>query len=178
MLRAASGSAYDLGYGYNSAGANVNITGSPDWPGRVILGSGLGSGCSANQYGQFNASAVKGPGYGSVGMESGRLYMRGCPDRTVDLSLVRRIRFGKVFSETRSLEFRLDVFNAFNALVITGVQTNANFDNPPSMTLTNNQYNADGTLNQGRLKPSNAGAGAATGAQSPRTMQAQIRLYF
>jgi hypothetical protein len=37
VLTASSGGAYTLGYSYNSAGANVNITGSPDWGGRVIL---------------------------------------------------------------------------------------------------------------------------------------------
>ena len=147
MLTAASGPAYTLGYSYTSAGGNVNITGSPDYGGRVILGNDLGSGCSDNQYAQFNALAVKGPGYNSLGMESGRNYVRGCPDKTVDLSVVRRIRFGKIFNETRRLEFRLDIFNALNTVVINGRSTTATFNNPTSMTLTNNQYLADGSLN-------------------------------
>jgi hypothetical protein len=176
--RLASGAVYSLGYNYNTAGASVNITGSPDWPGRVILGSNLGGGCSDNQYAQFNASAVKGPGYNSVGMESGRNYLRGCMDKTLDLSIVRRIRFGKVFNETRRLEFRLDVFNALNVAVINAFSTTATFNNPTSMTLTNNQYNADGSLNTARLTPRNAGFGAATGAQNMRNLQLQIRFQF
>jgi hypothetical protein len=174
VLTAASGAAYSLGYSYNSNGTNTNITGSPDYSGRVILGSGLGSGCSDNQYGQFNASAVRGPGYNSNGMESGRNYLRGCPDQTVDLSILRSVRMGG----SRQLQFRLDIFNAFNAVVITGRNTTANFDNPTSMTLVNNQYMADGTLNQSRLTPRNAGFGAATTAQALRNIQMQVRFQF
>jgi hypothetical protein len=46
------------------------------------------------------------------------------------------------------------------------------------MTLQNNQFNADGTLNQSRLTPRNAGFGAATGAAGLRTIQLQLRLQF
>ena len=42
----------------------------------------------------------------------------------------------------------------------------------------NNQYNADGSLNQSRLKPNNAGFGAATNAQALRNLQLQIRFQF
>jgi hypothetical protein len=45
-------------------------------------------------------------------------------------------------------------------------------------TVTNNQYNADGTLNPARLTPQNAGFGAATGAQAMRTAQVQVRFQF
>ena len=178
VLTAASGPAYTLGHSYTSAGGSVNITGSPDYNGRPILADNLGSGCSDNQFAQFNALAVKGPGYNSLGMESGRNYMRGCPDRTVDLSIVRRIRFGKIFSETRRLELRLDIFNALNTVVINGRSTTATFNNPTSMTLTNNQYNADGSLVTNRLTPRNAGFGAATGAQNMRNLQLQFRFTF
>ena len=170
----ASGAAYSLGYLYNSNGANKNITGSPDYSGRVILGSGLGSGCSSDQYAQFKASAVRGPGYNSDGMESGRNYLRGCPDHTVDLSLLRSIRFGG----NRQIQLRVDVFNAFNAVIINNRNVTANFDNPTSMTLVNNQFLADGSLNQARLTPRNAGFGAATGAQALRNIQLQVRVQF
>jgi hypothetical protein len=174
VLTANSGAAYSLGYRYRNAGNNVNITGSPDYPGRVILLDGLGSGCSDDQYAQFNASAVRGPGYGSTMMESGRNYLRGCPDKRVDLSLVRDVRLGG----NRRLQFRAQIFNAFNAVVITGRNTTAEFDNPTSMALVNNQYNADGSLNQSRLQPKNAGFGAATAANDLRNVQLQVRFQF
>ncbi len=174
VLTAASGAAYSLGYSYNANGTNTNITGSPDYSGRVILGPGLGTGCSSDPYKQFNASAVTGPGYNSLGLESGRNYLRYCSDHRVDLSILRAVRFGG----NRRLEFRLDIFNAFNALIITGVNTTANFNNPTSMTLVNNQYNADGSLNTSRLTPRNAGFGAANAAQPLRNLQLQIRFQF
>jgi hypothetical protein len=178
ILTASSGAAYDLGYSYTSAGANVNITGSPDWAGRVILGSDLGSGCSDNQYGQFNAAAVRGPGYNSLSMESSRLYLRGCMNKNVDLSITRRIRFGKIFNESRRLEFRADIYNALNAAIINARSTSATFNNPTSMTLTNNQYNADGSVNAARVLPKTAGFGAATGAQAMRNIQLELRFTF
>jgi len=177
VITVASGAAYDLGYTYQTDGANVNITGSPNWAGRVILLPGLGTGCSDNQYAQFNASAVKGPGYYSVGMESGRNYLRGCLLKNVDLSLVRRIRFFGLGEKYR-LELRANAFNAFNLVSINSRVTQAQFNNPTSMTLVNNQYNADGTLNQNRLTPRNAGFGAANGAQAMRTIELQLRFQF
>ena len=92
----ASGGTYGLGYSYQNNGGNVNLTGSPDWGARVTLLDGLGSGCSGdNQYAQFNGSAITPPTFGSVGMESGRNYMRGCLTRNVDMSFVRRIRVSR-----------------------------------------------------------------------------------
>jgi hypothetical protein len=173
----ASGQAYTPGYSYTTAGSNVNITGSPDWGGRVVVGSNLGSGCG-DQYAQFNASAIRGPGYNSVSMESGRNFLRGCRIKNLDTSIVRRIRFGKIFNETRRLEFRLDIFNALNMVVINARNSTATFNNPTSMTLTNNQYMADGSLNPARLQPKNAGFGAASGAQNMRNLQVQLRFSF
>jgi hypothetical protein len=178
VLTASSGGAYSLGYSYNSAGSNVNITGSPDWGGRVILGNNLGSGCSSSPFNQFNATAVTGPGYNSLGMESGRNYLRYCPNENVDLSISRRIAFGKIFTETRRLEFRADIFNALNTVIINAVSTTATFNTPASMALQNNQYNSDGSLNGARLQPKNAGFGAATGAQAMRNLQLQLRFSF
>jgi hypothetical protein len=174
VLTAGSGTAYDLGYSYQTNGANLNITGSPDFGGRVIYLSDPGSGCSDDQYAQFNYAAIRGPGYGSVGLESGRNVLRGCTDKRIDLSISREIRVGG----NRRLEFRADIYNAFNAVVITGRSTNAQFNNPTSMTLVNNQFNADGSLNQNRLQPRNAGFGAANNAEALRNVQLQVRFQF
>ena len=176
-MTASSGAAYTPGYGYNTAGSNVNITGSPDWGGRVVLGNNLGSGCSSNQFQQFNGAAITGPTYGSLSMESGRNYLRYCPNKNVDMSITRRISFGKIFTETRRLEFRADIFNALNTVVVNAVSTTATFNSPSGMALQNNQY-TDGNINPARLQPKSAGLGAATGAQTMRNLQLQLRFQF
>ncbi|HJZ78093.1 MAG TPA: hypothetical protein VKE51_40480, partial [Vicinamibacterales bacterium] len=126
VLTAGSGTTYDLSCSYNNSGSNVNLTGSPDYGARIVYLADPGSGCSDNQYAQFNTAAVTGPGYGSLGLESGRNVLRSCPDRTVDLALMREIRIGG----DRRLEFRLDVFNAFNTVVINAQQTQVQYNSP------------------------------------------------
>ena len=91
----------------------MNLTGSPDYGARILIVGDPGSGCSDNQYKQFNTAAFAGPTYGSNGMESGRNYMRGCGQSIWDLSLARNIRLGG----RRSLQFRAEVYNAFNSAV-------------------------------------------------------------
>ncbi len=177
ILTAASGTAYSLGYGYNSNGSNVNITGSPDYAGKVVLGNNLGSGCSGNPFSEFAASAVTGPTYNSVGLESGRNYLRGCPIENVDTSVVRRFRFWK-FQEARRFEFRADIFNTLNKVIINAYSTTATFNNPTAMALQNNQFNSDGTIASGRQLPKNAGFGAATGAAAMRNIQLEVRFGF
>jgi hypothetical protein len=155
----------------------VNITGSPDYGGKVVLGNNLGSGCSDNQFGQFSASSVTGPTYGSVGLESGRNYLRGCANRNVDTSVIRRFRFWK-FQESRRFEFRADIFNTLNRVLINGRNGTATFNNPTAMALQNGQYNSDGSIATGRSLPKNAGFGAANGAAGMRSVQLEVRFGF
>lgn len=180
ILTEASGSAYTLGYGYNTAGSNVNITGSPDFGGMPVLGSGLGSGCAGNQFAEFNGGVVTGPTYGSIGMESARLAMRACATQNVDTSIVRRFRFWK-FQESRSFEFRADIFNTLNAVQFnTGgdFSTTATFNSPTGMALQNSEFNSSGGINNGRQLPKNAGFGAATNAAPMRSIQLELRITF
>jgi hypothetical protein len=174
VVTALSGTKYDLGYSYVSNGANKNLTGSNDYGARIVFVGDPGGGCSDNQYAQFNTSAVTGPGYNSVGLESGRNLMSNCADKTVDLSLARTIRLGG----SRQLQFRVDAFNAFNVAVINGRNTTIQYNNPIDKVVQNAQYNADGSVNTTRLTPRTAGFGAATGAQNMRNFQAMIRFQF
>ena len=48
----------------------MNITGSPDYGGRVRIVGDPGSGCSSDMYRQFNAAAFQGPLTNSDGLES------------------------------------------------------------------------------------------------------------
>ena len=174
VLTANSGTRYDLSYSYQSNGASKNLTGSPDYGARIVYLGDPGSGCSDNQYAQFNVNSVTGPGYNSLGMESGRNLLANCADKTVDLSIARTIRLGG----SRQLQFRLDAFNAFNVAIINNRQAQIQFDNPVSKNILNAQYNADGTVNTTRLQPRSAGFGAATNAQNMRNFQAMIRFQF
>jgi Carboxypeptidase regulatory-like domain len=174
VLTAGSAPAYDLGYSYQNNGGNVNLTGSPDYGARIVYVGDPGSGCSDNQYTQFNTASVTGPQYRSLGMESGRNLLRGCPDKTVDLSLMRDIRL----KGNRSVQLRLDAFNAFNTVVINGRQGQVQYNSPTDLTIRNSQTLADGSLDPARSTPRTAGFGAATSAQAMRNLQVQVRFQF
>jgi hypothetical protein len=165
---------YDLTYTYQNNGAAVNLTGSPDYAARIVYVGDPGSGCSDNQYAQFNTKAVTGPQYFSTGLESGRNILGGCPDHTVDLAVARNIRLGG----NRNLQFRLDIFNAFNFVIINDRERNIIYRSPTDLTIVNSQTLADGSNDPARLTPRTAGFGAATGAQPLRNMQLQIRFGF
>ena len=174
IVTAGSGSHYDLSYSYQNNGANVNLTGSPDYAARIVYVGDPGNGCTDDQYRQFNTSAVTGPTYHSVGLESARNSMRGCPNKTVDLAIARNIRFGG----TRQLQLRLDAFNAFNVAIINGRQTQIQYVSPTNLTIRNSQTRPDGSLDPARLTPRTAGFGAATSAQAMRRIQFMARLSF
>ena len=127
---------------------------------------------------EFNTSAFSVPVASatnpSLGLESGQNYMHGCFDKTIDLALARNFRLGG----SRTLQFRLEAFNAFNTVVYNGRNTTLQVTSPVNLTQSNPQYDPAGNLVPTRLQPQNAGFGAATGAQAMRSMQAQIRFQF
>jgi hypothetical protein len=174
ILTAGSASHYDLSYSYNASGSAKNLTGSPDYNARIRYTGDPGSGCSDDQYAQFNMNAVTGPGYNSTGLESGRNILIGCPDHMIDLAIARNIRLGG----GRQVQLRLDAFNAFNQVIYSGRQGQIQYNSPTDLFIRNNQFNADGTLNQSKLKPKDAGFGAVTGAQGMRNLQLTARFSF
>src|SRR5205823_1357639 len=121
-----------------------------------------GEGCSSNPYKQFNTAAFQGPLIGSVGLDSGNGYLRGCFASSTDLSINRNVRLGK----TRSVQLRVDMFNAFNQAGITGRNTTMNLTTPSDpLTVLNLPYDAAGNLIPTLSKPRGAGFGVATGYQ-------------
>ena len=152
----------------------MNLTGSPSYPAMIRIVGDTGSGCSDNQYGQFNVTAFAGPQTGSLGLESGRNYMVGCPDHTLDLAIARNIRLGG----SRQIQLRVDIFNALNTVVYNGRVTQVQLNSPTDQTVRNPQYLADGQVDPDRLTPRNAGFGAVTGAQAMRSIQVQLRFAF
>ena len=168
--------AYTVGFSYANGGGNVNLTGSPDYGARIRVVGDPGSGCSKDLTRQFNTAAFQGPATGSVGLESGNSYLKGCFISTMDLAIARNIRLGGA----RTFQIRLDMFNALNAAGITGRNTTLNLNNPSDpVTGTNLPYDpVTGAPIASRLLPRGAGLGVATGFQAPRTMQLQLRFSF
>ena len=169
-----SGTPYSVDFSYQSGGGSVNLTGSPDYPARVRIIGDPGSGCSSNQYSQFNTGAFAGPVAPSVGLESGRNYLTGCGDKTLDLAIARNFKLGG----SRQAQIRLEAFNAFNTVIYSTRVTTVQYNSPTDQSVRNLQYNGDGSLNTTRLTPANAGFGAVTGAQAPRSVQLQLRFSF
>jgi hypothetical protein len=201
-----SGNRYDLGYNYNTAGGAVNLTGSPDYGNarggtnfdagaRIIYKTPTDDGCSDNQYKQFDTANVAGPTYGSVGLESGRNVLIGCPVLRTDLAVARNIRFGK---GGRQFQMRVDAFNLFNQAAINGRINSVTFNSPTDQTSIRNAQTCsnggpsttcagvqDGALDPNRLKPNQAGFGAANGwvvnqinGNYQRVIQITVRFQF
>ena len=172
---ARTGQPYTIGYSYEDGGSSINLTGSPDYGARIRVVGDPGSGCSSNVYAQFNTAAFQGPLPGSVGLESGNDYLRGCFQSALDLSLSRVIRLGG----ERSLQFRVDVFNLPNAAGITNRNTTIQLTSPNDpVTAVNLPFDENGNLIASRSLPRNAGFGVANGYQAPRSVQAQVRFSF
>jgi hypothetical protein len=170
-----SGPAYAAGFSYQNGGASLNLTGSPNYAARVRVVGDPGAGCSGDRLRQFNTSAFQGPLVNSLGLESGNGYLTGCFQSTMDLAIARTIQLGG----GRSVQLRVDMFNAFNQAGITNRNTTMNLSNPNDpVTINNLPFNADGTVVESRSRPRGAGFGVATGYQTPRTIQAQIRFQF
>ena len=135
VFRLDSGAPYDVSYTYQ-AGGGASLTGSPDYTARVAITGDPGSGCSSNQYRQFNTAAFSGPRPGSVGLESGRNILHSCGDHRLDLSLQRGL---KVY-RGHQVVLRIDLFNALNAIIFNSRNTTVQFTNPIDQTITNSQY--------------------------------------
>jgi hypothetical protein len=167
-------STYTIGYSFQNGAGSQNITGSPDFGGRVSVKGDPGSGCGGDIYKQFNTSAFAPPQVGSVGLESGSDYMRGCFYQNFDFALQREFRLG----EGRRLSFRLDAFNALNQSHITGRNTTLQVASTTDATIVNLPFDSSGNLLSSRLKPNASGFGQATGWQNGRTLQAWLRFTF
>jgi hypothetical protein len=166
---------YQVGFSYQSGGSNVNLTGSPDYAARVRVLGDPGSGCTDDIYRQVNASAFQGPLVGSLGLESGNNYVKGCFQSALDLSIARNIRLGR----GQVVQLRVEMFNAPNAAIITGRNTTMNLSNPTDpVTITNLPYDSSGNLITSRTRPRDAGFGVANAYMAPRTVQVQIRYQF
>jgi hypothetical protein len=185
---AATGTAYTVSQSYQNGGGNINLTGSPDYAARIRVVGDPGVGCSADLYRQFTTAAFQGSAVGSVGLDSGNGYLRGCFTSALDLSIARNIRFG----HGRNVQLRVDIFNAPNQAIITGRNTSLSLSSPndpvtaqnlpfdPVTGLLNNGVNllSTGAVSPNRSLPKNAGFGVANNYQAARSVQGQVRFSF
>ena len=174
MWTAATGAAYTVGMSYQNGG-NQNVTGSPDYGGRMRIVGDIGSGCSSDPLRQFTAAGFAAPLVGSVGLESGADYLRGCFQSVLDMSIARNIRLGRqpAAAAAGGRVQRAEPGDRDRP------QHDAQRGQPDrSGTAANLPFDASGAPIASRSLPKNAGFGVANAYQSPRTMQAQIRFSF
>ena len=147
---------------------NQNLTGSFTEGARIrIIGAG-GVGYTGDPYRQIDTSAFTIPLPGSIGLESGRNYMRGPGVNNVNLSLQKSVPIG----ETRRLQVRVDAFNVFNHTQFSGVNTTLNVRSLTDPTPTNLPFDAAGNL------VNRNGFGTVSGARDPRILQLVARFQF
>jgi hypothetical protein len=104
----------------------------------------------------------------------------------LDLAIARNIRLGG----GRNIQLRVDIFNAPNEGRITGRgQSMGLTTTADPTTLTNSPFDLTGTgtgtvtgqpgsLLSNRVRPNQAGFGAVSSYQAPRSIQGQIRFSF
>jgi hypothetical protein len=168
VYRWMSGNPYPVNFSIPGYGA-ANLTGSDgNQNARVVVTGDPGSGWSGDPYRQLNAAAFAPPRPGSIGLESGRVFLYGPPTNNLDFSLSKSFPIGA----RRKLEVRLDAFNALNHTQFSGVNNTVNFAAIGDATVTNLPYDASGRL----VNPT--GFGTVNGVRPARQLQLVTRLAF
>jgi len=92
VYRYQSGQPYNISFSIPNVGA-ANLTGAADLEtARIGLLGNPGNGHSSDPYRQFDVSMFTVPKPGSLGLESGRNFLRRAPIDNWDLSLTKRIK--------------------------------------------------------------------------------------
>jgi hypothetical protein len=170
VFTAGSGAPYTVGYSIPGVTAK-NLTGAEGIESaRIVITGDPGSGCTKDPYKLFNTAAFTTPQVSSIGLESGLNYMRGCADRTLNLSLSRSVQLGK----GRKVELRIDAFNALNSTIFSGRNATLNVTSLSNSTPTNLAEDANGNLIPANIR----GFGAVTSVAAARTVQLLARFQF
>ena len=152
------------------SGAQLNrqVTGSEDVPPRYVFTCDPQSG-GGNSQAFFNAACFAPAAKGSVGMDSGWNRLRGPGYNNWDISIFKKFKWAK--EESRYLQLRLEMFNAFNHTQWGGVNVNAVFNTAGQITNLPSALGGSG----GRF-----GFGALTTVRSDsqRILQIAAKLYF
>ncbi len=170
VFTAGSGAPFTVTYSIPGV-TSRNLTGAQGLESaRIMMTGDPGGGCSDDPYKQFDTSAFATPQSGSLGLESGLNYMRGCSDHTLNLSLSRSVSFGG----SREFSVRIDAFNALNSVIYSNRNASLNVASFTNRTPSNLARNASGELIPANIR----GFGAVTGVAAPRTMQLTARFRF
>jgi hypothetical protein len=166
--RASSGAPYTVSY--NIPGISpYTLTGTQrNESARIVIVGDPGRGYSDDPYQQFNPAAFTTPKSGSIGLESGTSYVNYQPQYVLDLSVARFIPIGS----NRRVEIRIDAFNAFNTVTITGVNNVLQVRSLADPAPTNLSRDTGGNL----INPT--GFGAVTSVAPARQIQLMARVHF
>lgn len=133
---------------------NADITGTPSSGARInVIGNPVLSKSDRTFSTNFRTGVFQVPAVGTLG-NGGRTYLRGPGNNNWDLSFFKNFPVREPFR----LQFRMEMYNAFNHTQFSGFDTTARFD------ATGRQVNAN--LSQ------------YTGSRTPRQMQMALRFTF
>ena len=152
--------------------ATANLTGSPDYGARIVYVGDPGSGCSTTSTRSSTGVDRRRRPTGSVGLESGRNILIGCPNKLIDISLVAQ--------HPPRWRPRAAVPGGCVQRVQHGHLQRPSDADP--VTRPDRPDGAQSAVQRGRLaqrtraaKPRNAGFGAANGRPDLRNFQAMVR---
>jgi hypothetical protein len=164
--------------GLGAATLNRELTGSEGWSARPVLT------CNPNLsrgertiYAFINTSCFAPAGAGSTGMDSTLRPFRGPGVENFDLSVFKKFPLGG--DGVRYLQFRLEMYNAFNHTQWGGVVASnyipAGFNNTPTFDATGKITNLPAALGGGGGR---YGFGALNAVRPPRNIQVGVKIYF
>lgn len=173
-----TGEPFELGLGIQGVNAAQRIIGSYNLPVRPYRVGGVPS--KANGL-QINPDQFAVPGIADVGPYP-RMYLRNPWFINHDLSVFKNFRIGE--SETRKLQFRLEMFNFLNSTQLAGINSgtqvatpagaigNAIFSNYSNLRITNNLRPAGSSAPLGQF------FGEYSASRDPRIIQVAVKFYF
>lgn len=173
-----SGPPNELGFGIQGINAGQRVTGSYTEGPRLIPTQALSYGPTGLVY---DPGAFLIPAIGSVGMGP-RNYLRNPGSNNHDLSVFKNFRFSR--EQTRYLQLRVELFNAFNHTQFSGINQAVQLTTPTGtigdtvfarwnqLAITNNLRPNGSTAPLGRF------FGEFNNARDPRIIQLGVKLYF
>jgi hypothetical protein len=150
----------DILSGANTYGTAGNVNPRPDLVAGVPI---YVNGPDSTKW--LNPAAFALPGVGQIG-SLGKGAIRGKPINNVDFSLAKNWRV----KEKYGLQFRAEMFNAFNHTNFVGFNNNLQFDGVQTLS--------SGAINPNFGKATNGSFGTLTSAQAPREIQFGLKFTF